>query len=113
MSSVLQRGLTIAATAFVLAFCSRTAISQSTWTKAAVFPEPEEELDGVTANGKMYVIGGYGLGSPRGFVYEYDPAGDKWTKKKPMARPAHHSALVEYRGKIYVFGGFVPPPSGP
>jgi N-acetylneuraminic acid mutarotase len=113
MSSVLQRGLTIAATALILAVPSRTAVSQSSWTKAGVFPEPEEELYGVTANGKMYVIGGYGLGSPRGFVYEYDPAADKWTKKKPMARAAHHSALVEYRGKIYVFGGFVPPPSGP
>ena len=28
------------------------------WVKAAPFPEPEEELYGVSVNGKMYVIGG-------------------------------------------------------
>src|SRR5258705_13127112 len=29
------------------------------WDKAAPFPEPEEELYGVQAAGKMYVIGGF------------------------------------------------------
>ena len=46
-------------------------------------------------------------------VYEYDPATDKWTKKKPMALASHHVAFTEYHGKIYAFGGFVPPESGP
>jgi len=32
------------------------------WVKAAPFPEPEEELYGATANGKMYVIGGFASG---------------------------------------------------
>ena len=57
----------------------------------------------------MYVIGGWGEGKARGVNYEYDPATDKWTKKKSMPRPAHHAALAAYNGKIYVFGGFVPP----
>jgi hypothetical protein len=30
----------------------------------------------------MYVIGGWGDGKARGANYEYDPASDKWTKKK-------------------------------
>ena len=77
------------------------------WSKAATFPEPEEELYGVSANGKMYVIGGYGVnGVPVGMLWEYDPATDKWTKKTSMPHPAHHAGLAEYRGKIYVFGGY-------
>lgn len=52
------------------------------WQSAAPFPEPAEELYGVAANGKMYVIGGFGSGgSAMGIVYEYDSTNDKWTKK--------------------------------
>ena len=55
------------------------------------------------------MLGGFGGGKARGAVFEYDPAADRWTKKKPMARPVHHQAMVEYQGKIYMFGGFVFP----
>jgi N-acetylneuraminic acid mutarotase len=113
MSSVLQRRLAVAITASLVVVFSAAVLTQAPWAKAAPFPEPEEEVYGVAANGKMYAIGGYGLGNPKGFAYEYDPAGDKWTKKAPMPRPAHHAALAESGGKIYVFGGFVAPPSGP
>jgi len=34
-------------------------------------------------------------------VYEYDPASNQWTKKKPMALASHHVAFTEYHGKIY------------
>jgi len=62
----------------------------------------------------MYVFAGLAPGwKPLGMVYEYDPATNSWTKKKPMALPSHHVAFTEYRGKIYAFGGFVPPESGP
>lgn len=84
------------------------------WIKLAPFPEPSEELVGISAGGKFYVFGGLGPGwIPQGLVYEYDPATDKWTKKKPMALPAHHVAFAEHNGKFYAFGGFVPPESGP
>ncbi len=81
------------------------------WTKAAPFPEPEEELYGVEAGGKMYVIGGFGAnGRPApAMVYEYDPAADRWTKKKPIPVAVHHQAQTEYNGKIYVFGGCMRP----
>ena len=65
------------------------------------------------SNGKLYVIGGWGEGKARGANYEYDPATDKWTKKKSMPRPAHHAALAAYNGKIYVCGGFVAPEKSP
>ena len=89
-----------------------TALAQmptSPWKKGAPFPEPDEELYGVAANGKLYVMGGWGDGKARGANYEYDPATDKWTKKQPMPRPAHHAALAAVNGKIYAFGGFVAP----
>jgi N-acetylneuraminic acid mutarotase len=89
-----------------------TALAQmptSPWKKGAPFPEPDEELYGVTVNGKLYVIGGWGGGKARGVNYEYDPATNVWTKKSPMPRPAHHAALAAVNGRIYAFGGFVAP----
>jgi N-acetylneuraminic acid mutarotase len=90
------------------------AHAQGTWQKVAPFPEPAEEILGAAAGGRMYVFAGLApVWKPMGMVYEYDPASDKWTKKKPMALPSHHVALTEYHGKIYAFGGFVYPQSGP
>ena len=66
-------------------------LAQGKWTKLAAFPEPAEELLGASAGGKMYVFCGLAPGwKPIGMVYEYDPAGDKWTKKKPMPLASHH-----------------------
>jgi N-acetylneuraminic acid mutarotase len=81
----------------------------SPWKKGAPFPEPDEELYGVAANGKLYVMGGWDDGKARGANYEYDPVTDKWTRKSPMPKPAHHAAMAAGNGKIYVIGGFVPP----
>ena len=95
-------------------FLATPAHAQGKWTKLAPFPEPAEELLGVAANGKMYVFCGLAPGwKPIGMVYEYDPATDKWAKKKPMPLLSHHVAFTEYRGKIYAFGGFVLPAAGP
>jgi hypothetical protein len=65
----------------VFATAALAQMPTSPWKKAAPFPEPDEELYGVAANGKLYVIGGWGEGKARGAHYEYDPATDKWTKK--------------------------------
>ena len=100
------------------------------WSKAAPFPEPEEELYGTVINGKFYVVGGFGFnvpgatppaaagrgaapatnagpcgGCPPGLVYEYDPTADKWTKKKDIPVHVHHQAQAAYNGKLYIFGG--------
>lgn len=88
--------------------------AQGKWLQLAPFPEPAEEISGAAAGGKMYVFAGLApVWKPMGMVYEYDPAANKWTKKKPMALPSHHVAFTTYRDKIYAFGGFVLPESGP
>jgi N-acetylneuraminic acid mutarotase len=90
--------------------CAQQAVGQASlrWVKAAPFPEPEEELYGAVANGKLYVIGGFGympFGNPPGLVYEYDPATDKWTKKKILPLKVHHQAQAVVNNKIYILGG--------
>jgi N-acetylneuraminic acid mutarotase len=115
MSRVLQRATAMVAVIASVVFAT-TLLAQmptSPWKKGAPFPEPDEELYGVPANGKLYVIGGWGDGKARGVTYEYDPATDRWTKKSPMPRPAHHAALTAVNGKIYAFGGFVAPANTP
>jgi N-acetylneuraminic acid mutarotase len=88
--------------------------AQGKWLKLAPFPQPAEEISGAAAGGKMYVFAGLApVWKPVGMVYEYDPATNQWTKKKPMALASHHVAFTTYRDKIYAFGGFVPPESGP
>jgi N-acetylneuraminic acid mutarotase len=83
-------------------------------SRAAPFPEASEELYGIGSGGKLYVFGGLAPGwTPKGLVYEYDPAGDAWTKKKNMPIASHHLGLTELNGKIYVFGGFIKPAKGP
>ena len=106
MSSAIQRTIAIFATVLSIVIFTASAQAQGRWVKLAPFPEPDEELYGITANGKVYVLGGF-AGGKTGRVYEYDPATDKWTQKKMMARPVHHQAMAEYRGKIYMFGGYV------
>src|SRR6187549_2265889 len=111
MSRVLQRATAMVALMASVVFAT-TLLAQmptSPWKKGAPFPEPDEELYGVTANGKLSVVGGWGDGKARGANYEYDPATDRWTNKAPMPRPAHHAALAALNGKIYAFGGFVAP----
>ena len=112
MSKVFQRATTMLAVmtaCLVFVTSAHAQMPTSPWKKGAPFPEPDEELYGVAANGKLYVMGGWDNGKARGANYEYDPATDKWTRKQPMPRPAHHAALAAVNGKIYVFGGFVAP----
>jgi N-acetylneuraminic acid mutarotase len=111
MSSKLRRLLVFASFGCVLVVLATAGVqTQSRWVRLAPFPEPSEELYGTTANGKMYVLGGFGQRT--GMVFEYDPAADRWTRKANMARPVHHQAMVPYNGKIYVFGGFANPTAG-
>ena len=97
-----------------------SAQGPSRWVKLAPIPEPSEEYDSAVVNGKLYLFGGNPVtvggkpGAPPGVVFEYDPAADRWTKKKNMPQPAHHHAVVGFNGKIYVFGGGVQrQPGGP
>src|SRR4249920_577355 len=62
MMSRLRQTRTLLSIAALVLLCSAGALAQSRWMKAAPFPEPDEELYGVSAGGKMYVIGGFGGG---------------------------------------------------
>ena len=151
MSSTLIRTLAVGAIASLVAIVMADTLGAQNppargmrWTKAAPFPEPEEELYGTVVNGKFFVVGGFGFnpgagtpataanagrggappaaaanagrggpatnvgpcgGCPPGLVYEYDPAADKWTKKKDIPVHVHHQAQAAYNGKLYIFGG--------
>ena len=108
------RSALIAVLAVLAAAVLLPAQTQGKWSKIANFPEPSEEILGAAAGGKMYVFAGLApLWKPKGMVYEYDPATNQWSKKKPMALASHHVAFTSYRDKIYAFGGFVLPQSGP
>lgn len=107
--SAIRSGRGLCAALFLSFLYAGVAPAQQ-WARLAAFPEPSEELYGITAGGKLYVFGGQQQGwKSLGMVYEYDPATDKWTRKKPMPLPTHHTALAELNGKIYVMGGFVEP----
>ena len=68
---------------------------------------------GAAIGGKLYACQGLLPGfKPAGLVYEYDPASDVWTPKKPMLHPAHHAAVTVLNGKMYLFGGFDLPTAG-
>ena len=89
MSRVLQRATAMVAVMASVVFAT-TLLAQmptSPWKKGAPFPEPDEELYGVPANGKLYVIGGWGDGKARGVNYEYDPATDSVDEEEPDAAP--------------------------
>ncbi|OGA52244.1 MAG: hypothetical protein A3G25_03610 [Betaproteobacteria bacterium RIFCSPLOWO2_12_FULL_63_13] len=111
-----QLSNTIRTTALILCasvFMISSAYAQK-WVKLAAFPDASEEVYGISSGGKLYVLGGLAPGwTPKGLVYEYDPADDTWTKKKNMPVSAHHVAVAELNGKIYVMGGFTKPQSGP
>ena len=72
-----------------------TARAQGMWMNVAPFPDPREEVLGAAAAGKLYLFAGLiPFWRPAGLVYEYDPAANRWTKRKPMALPSHHIALT-------------------
>ena len=84
------------------------------WIRLAPFPQATGELLAAAVSGKLYAAQGLLPGfKPAGLVYEYDPAKDAWTQKKPMPHPVHHAAVTAMNGKMYLFGGFDLPPSGP
>ena len=69
MSKVLKRGTAMLAVMMASVVFVTTALAQmptSPWKKGAPFPEADEELYGVTTNGKLYVFGGWDGGKAAG-----------------------------------------------
>jgi N-acetylneuraminic acid mutarotase len=83
------------------------------WVRLAPFPVPSQEVYAGVAAGKLYVFAGlHPNWKPKALVYEYDPAANKWTEKKPMPLAIHHPAMVSHNDKIYFFGGLKYPDAG-
>ena len=102
----------IAAAAIAWLLVSGPAFAQK-WMTAAPVPQGAEEVYGIPAGGKLYVFGGLALAwKPIGLVMEYDPATDRWTRKRDMPAYHHHFALAEVGGRIYMFGGYTLPEQG-
>jgi N-acetylneuraminic acid mutarotase len=107
MALAIKRVFVILVSAAIVLISSNTAHAQKGhWEQAAPFPEPSQEIGGTALDGKIYILGGLiNAQIPKGMVWEYDSATDKWTKKKDMPLPSHHLGVVGYKGKLYVFGG--------
>jgi N-acetylneuraminic acid mutarotase len=98
----------------IAVFTYTSAHAQGRWVKLARFPSRQKSCSApLRAASCMYSPAWRRAGNRNLLVYEYDPATDKWAKKKPMALASHHVAIAEHNGKIYAFGGFVLPASGP
>ena len=107
-SSFIRRALAIACATPLLVATAGAQAPEGRWIRLAPYPQPTQEIGGAVANGKLYILGGYGANAPgglAGWLNEYDPATDKWTKKADIPMPVHHMAMTGYNGKVYVFGG--------
>lgn len=105
----LKRGGTVLAQA-----AAGAEIPHGKWVRLAPFPHAIGEMLGTAVDGRLCATQGLLPGfKPAGLVYQYDPARDAWTEKKPMPHPVHHAAVTSLNGKMYLFGGFGLPPSGP
>src|SRR5690242_11317275 len=83
MSNAVKYTLALASVSVFIASVTSVAINAQNpparglrWSKAAPFPEPEEELYGTVINGKFYVVGGFGFNPlpPGGTVTLNPPA---------------------------------------
>jgi N-acetylneuraminic acid mutarotase len=94
---------------FILGAFTLLAQAPGRWitNKFAPLPTPAEEYTAVTANNRLYLIGGNRGGSPQWprVVLEYDLTADKWTAKKQVPFSGDHMAAASAGGKVYVFGG--------
>jgi N-acetylneuraminic acid mutarotase len=91
---------------FLIASCTVIAepassdkVKENTWTTKTPMPQAISGVKAAVVNGKIYVMAGT-------FNYEYDPASDNWTAKKPMPTPRIGSfGIAACQDKIYVIGG--------
>src|SRR3712207_1473309 len=83
------------------------ALLFAAWVPLAPVIVPRQEVAAVSANGKLYVIGG--IGESRGAldsVEEYDPLTNRSRLIAPLPRARHHAAAAVVGNAIYVIGGF-------
>jgi N-acetylneuraminic acid mutarotase len=82
------------------------------WALGPSLPGPVNHTTAVSANGKLYLLGGQSSAAGGGpfldSVFELDPAVGEWVLKAPMPRARGGGAAAVVDGKIYVAGGRPP-----
>jgi len=101
----------------VLCLCAATIAALSAsgeaqgpgrWVTKAPLPVGRTEVSVAELDGKIYLLGGYVLGSVTSNLNQvYDPATDTWRDLRPMPIGLNHVGVIGYQGKIYLFGGFI------
>jgi N-acetylneuraminic acid mutarotase len=86
---------------------AEVASQQNTWTSKSSMPTPRYRFGLAVLDGKIYAIGGIGLGVNE----EYNPVTDTWTEKQAMPTPRSDFGIAVYRDKIYVMGGQITNPA--
>ncbi len=82
--------------------------SNDTWSTMAPLPSARYGHGVAVANGKIYVIGGFGYGGVTDYVdsiEEYNPATNTWTTKNPIPEGQRYFGIVSINDKIYIIGG--------
>jgi N-acetylneuraminic acid mutarotase len=91
--------------------------TMDSWKALPPMPTRRNAAAAVEAGGKIYVIGGSGLGpgAPNPASAEqllvtganevFDPATNKWESRQAMPTPRNHPAIGMVGGKIYLIGG--------
>jgi hypothetical protein len=76
------------------------------WTLGAPLPEARAGAGVAAANGKIYVIAGYGPGFvTRNTVYEYDPVANTYATRAPVPAAEGNIAVGVVGNLIYAVGG--------
>jgi N-acetylneuraminic acid mutarotase len=85
--------------------------AKGSWDKVTPLLRQQNEATTVVLDGRIYVMGGFGLGTdePIARVQIYDVAKDEWTPGTPLPEPVHHAGAAIVGGKIYQVGGFHKP----
>lgn len=84
--------------------------SRDRWSNVSGMPTARSELAVAFVNGKIYAIGGVGVGSgiPLATVEVYDPSTNLWSSAPPIHHARTGLAASVLYGKIYAIGGSVP-----
>jgi N-acetylneuraminic acid mutarotase len=114
---MLRRAILVA-TVLVGAFAASASFAQQqagTWSMAAPLPQARNELQAITMNGKIYLVGGAWTETKdgkdvdhftEGFMTEFDPQTGRTRELARGPEGLTHQGVAVLNGKIYVVGGF-------
>ncbi|MCL2643586.1 MAG: hypothetical protein FWD52_08805 [Candidatus Bathyarchaeota archaeon] len=91
---------------FVITFNSTfsSEITENSWYTKKSMSQARTGLGVVAVDGKIYAIGGGGVGGFVGINERYDPKLDVWVTLEAMPTPRMNFGIVAYDGKIYCIG---------